>query len=184
MVIGICGKSGSGKTTLAKALSKELVQAQHLEIDKVGHLALGNAEVKKELIRYYGNEILWQNQINRKKLGEIVFQSRLEMKRLTEITWEYMQKEIDEFLSHHQGEPIVFDWLLLPITKYFAMCDMKVLLDIPYEIRKNRAMIRDQISEKDFELREKASISLEKKDFDYVITKNDENDAKRLVKLL
>lgn len=37
---------------------------------------------------------------------------------------------------------VILDWILLPITKYFNMCDIKVLLDVPTEIRKYRTIKR------------------------------------------
>lgn len=184
MIIGICGKSGSGKSTLARILVESFEDAIHLDIDKVGHNALTNEEVKKELIRNYGNDILNGNNIDRKKLGEIVFNSRIEMKRLSDITWEYMQIKIDQFLTDNKDKKIILDWLLLPISKYFEKCDIKILLDIPYEIRKQRAIIRDNISEEAFDLRESASISYDTNKFDYVIKDDDNDEIKRLVKLI
>ena len=64
------------------------------------------------------------------------------------------------------------------------MCDIKILLDIPYEIRKQRAMKRDNISEEAFDLREKASITFDKSSFDYVLKTNDEKTVRKLVKSL
>jgi len=181
MIIGICGKSGSGKSTISNYLKEEL-RAIHCDIDKVGHNALTNEEVKKELIKNYGNDILNGNNIDRKKLGEIVFNSRLEMKKLSDITWKYMQIEIDNFLIDNHDKLIILDWLLLPISKYFEKCDITILLDIPYEIRKERAIKRDNISEDAFNLREKASITYNNSDFDYVFNTNDNENIKRLVK--
>ena len=184
MIIGICGKSGCGKSTLARYLIKHHENAIHLDIDKVGHKALMNQEVKSELIKSYGNDILNRENIDRKKLGEIVFNSRLEMKNLSDITWKYMQIEIDKLLIDNKDKIIILDWLLLPISKYFDKCDFKVLLDIPYEIRKERTIKRDNITEEAFDLREKASISFDKNKFDYVINDNNNVEIKRLVKLI
>ena len=185
MIIGICGKSGSGKTSLANQITRLTNNATiHLEIDKVGHRVLLLPEIKKELIKSFGKSIIKENMIDRKKLGEIVFASREEMSKLSDITWKYMQIEIDIFLNTHKDKIIILDWLLLPITKYFAMCDIKILLDIPYEIRKQRAMKRDNITKEAFVLREKASIEFDENVFDYVIKANNKKTVKRLVKSL
>lgn len=184
MIIGICGKSGCGKSTLARTLSEYNKSIIHLDIDKVGHNALATDEVKNELIKNYGNDILNGENIDRKKLGEIVFNSRLEMKYLSEITWKYMQIEIDNFIENNKDKIIILDWLLLPVSKYFDICDIKVLLDIPYEIRKDRAIKRDNITKEAFELREKSSINYDPQEFDYVITTNNQNEIKKLVRLL
>lgn len=185
MIIGVCGKSGSGKSTLANQIiestSNDMV---HLDIDKVGHNVLSLPEVKNELVSAFGKLIVNENIIDRKKLGQIVFNSRKEMEKLSDITWKYMQLEIDNFLSLHKEKIIVLDWILLPITKYFDLCDVKILLDIPYEIRKQRAIKRDGITEEAFDLRDIASICFDSNDFDYVIKENNLEIVKRLVKLL
>lgn len=185
MIIGICGKSGCGKSTLANQII-ELTDNKsiHLDIDKVGHRVLLLPEVQEELVSSFGESVVRENSVDRKKLGEIVFDSRNEMNKLSDITWKYMQIEINNFLNLHKDKIIILDWLLLSISKYFDMCDIKILLDIPYEIRKQRAMKRDNISEEAFDLREKASIEFDESAFDYVIKANDKEIVKRLVKSL
>lgn len=185
MIIGISGKSGSGKSTLArKIINKSNNKAIHLDIDKIGHSVLLLPEVKEELIKSFSESIIQKNNIDRKKIGEIVFASRKEMNKLSDITWKYMQIEIDNFLNIHKNKIIILDWLLLPITKYFAMCNIKILLDISYDVRKQRAMKRDNITKEAFDLREKASINFDESAFDYVIKDDNNEIIKRLVKSL
>lgn len=185
MIIGICGKSGSGKSTLSnKIVELTNNKAIHLDIDKVGHKVLLIPEVINELVNSFGESIVKENIVDRKKLGEIVFDSRNEMEALSDITWKYMQIEIDRFLDNHKDKIIILDWILLPATKYFKMCDIKILLDIPYEKRKQRAIKRDNISEETFDLREKASINYNLNDFDYIIEDGNNKLVKRLVKSL
>lgn len=185
MVIGICGKSGCGKTTLAKEIiasnSKEVI---HLDIDKIGHKVILLPEVKEELIKTFGAGIVKDNTIDRKKLGRIVFDSKSEMAKLTDITWKYMQQEINNVLANSKDKIVILDWILLPITEYLNKCDIKILLDIPYQIRKERAMKRDGITEEAFDLREKASLNYDEKDFDYILKSTDKEDLEKVVKSL
>lgn len=185
MIIGICGKSGSGKSTLANQII-ELTnnKAIHLDIDKVGHSVLLLPEVKEELIKAFGESVIKENMVNRKKLGEIVFDSRNEMSKLSDITWKYMQIEIDNFINENKDKIIILDWLLLSISKYFEMCDIKILLDVPNEKRKQRAMVRDGITEEEFDLREKSSIDFDKNMFDYVLKDDEKVELRRIVKQL
>ena len=182
-IIGICGKSGSGKSTLANQII-ELTNynAIHLDIDKVGHSVLLLPEGKEELIKEFGETVIKEELVDRKKLGEIVFDSRKEMEKLTDITWKHMQIEIDKFIDLHKDKIIILDWILLPISKYFDMCDIKILLDIPYKVRKKRAIERDNITEEAFALREKSSIDVNESDFDYVLKTNDYETVKGMVK--
>ncbi len=184
MIIGICGNSGSGKTTLANQIVKLTDnRAIHLEIDKIGHKVLLLPEVKKELIKLYGNKILSESDIDRKKLSTIVFDSKIEMDKLTDITWKYMKIEIDNFLENNKNKIVILDWMLLSKSKYFDMCDIKILLNTPYDTRKRRTIRRDNISEESFNLRDQASITYNEENFDYVL-KTNEIDKKKLVKSL
>ena len=183
MIIGICGKSGSGKSTLSNLIKEfSINECVHLDIDKVGHEVLLFPEVMKELIRVFGESVVKENMVDRKKLGEIVFESRKEMDKLTEITWKYMDAEIEKFISENKDKTIILDWLLLTLTRYFAMCDIKILLDVPYEERLNRAIERDNITKEAFDLREKASIDYNPEEFDYVLNSNDEETVRRILK--
>jgi len=100
MIIGICGKSGSGKSTLADKILEIIKKpALHLNIDDIGHDVLLIKDVKEELIKSFGNSIIDNSNVNRKKLGKIVFNSKEEMEKLTNITWKYMQIQIDKFIN-------------------------------------------------------------------------------------
>ncbi len=68
-------------------------------------------------------------------------------------------------------------------VKTTNLCDLKVLIDIPYEIRKERTLKRDYITEEAFDLREKASIIYDKNDFDYILNNNDNENIRKLVKV-
>ncbi len=182
MIIGITGKSGSGKSTLAKKLMKVFPYVVHLDIDKIGHEVLTRPEIIEEVIKAFGKDVIDRNNIDRKKLGDIVYASRNEMAKLSEITWKYMKVEIDKFIRENKDKIILLDWLLLPKTHHFSKCDIKILLDTPSNIRKGRAIKRDNITEEKFELREKASIDFNKNEYNYVITKD--KDVIEVIRLL
>lgn len=182
MIISICGKSGSGKSTISNELKKLYGdKVMHVEIDKIGHMALEDSKVKEELINCFGGYIFNDKNIDRMKLGDIVFNSRNEMKKLSDITWNYMESVIDNIIEDNKDKIIVLDYILLPITKYFNMSDVRILMDVDYEVRKERCIKRDNISEDKFDLREKASIDYKEYEFDYVISSSE--NVKELVKI-
>ena len=176
MIICLCGKSGSGKSTVASLIPNSV----HVDIDKIGHNSHNDLDVKNNLINTFGTSILTNNNIDRKKLGKIVFSNKNQMKKLEEITWNYMEKEIDKIITNNKDKTIILDYLLLPRTKYFNSSNLKILLDIPYEIRKERVMKRDNISKEAFDLRESASINYDEYEFDIII--KDENIKTKVLK--
>lgn len=180
MLIGICGKSGSGKSSIAKQLVNNHENVVHLDIDKIAHKSHQDKIVKKRLVETYGEDILTNNLIDRKKLGKIVFSSKEEMKKLEKISWDFMENEIDEFISQNKDRIIILDYILLPLTKYLNMCDIKILLDIPYEIRRERVLARDNITEESFLLRDSSSIEYNKEEFDIVINNTNEDILRRV----
>ncbi len=182
IIIGICGNSGSGKSTLSKTI-KNIYHDEcvHLEIDKIAHQVLTIKEVKDELIKSFGKNTIKGKNVDRKYLGDLVFNSREKMKKLTDITWQYMQIEIDKIIEENKNKIIILDWILLCETKYFEMCNIKILLDVPYEIRKTRAVKRDNITNEAFDTREKASKNFDKNLFDYCIESYTEETIKRMV---
>ena len=180
MIIGICGKSGSGKSTIAKQITSRYKNAVHLDIDKIAHKSHKDEEVKQKIIGTFTESVLTNNEIDRKKLGRIVFASKEKMKLLEEITWEFMEKEIDDFINENKDKIIILDYILLPLTKYFDKCNIKILLDIPYHIRKQRVLSRDNITEEQFDLRDSAAIQYEISDFDIVL-ENEKDDILRRI---
>lgn len=166
MIVGFTGKSGVGKSTFAKKYAKEHGY-YYLDIDDVGHKVLDDLEVKRQVKEKFGIEV---SSNNRKKLGELVFASRNnEMKKLADITWGKMKDLINQYIDFEGNHGIVLDWILLPHTHYFKMCDLKILVTAPEELRRERVMKRDNITDEELNLRDNASIEYNENDFDEII---------------
>jgi dephospho-CoA kinase len=182
MIIGIVGASGSGKSTLARHLTDLRPNLVHLNVDCIGHKANETENVKTELRKYFGEFIFTEGKVDRKKLGSIVFNSEEAMQKLKEITWGEMKKMIDEYLTENKAKDIILDWALLPNTEYFKLCDITILVDVPYEIRLERVVSRDGITEQKFKERESKGLDYRKYDFDFVIENIDYECAKEKVR--
>ena len=169
MIIAICGKSGAGKGTVCKILKEFSSDIVWVDIDKIGHSVNEKEEVKEKLISSFGESILTDGIIDRKKLGQRVFNSKDEMDLLGEITWHSMEEEIDYIISENKENVILLDWNLLPKTKYFKDADLRILVQAPSFDREERAMKRDKISRRQFMIRDINAPNYKDLDFDIVI---------------
>lgn len=116
----------------------------------------------------FGKDILGENnKIDRKKLGNIVFSSKEKMDILTDVTWKYMQEKIDKILDK-QPEIVMLDWALLPISKYWEMCNTKILVISEQKERKKRVIERDEITEDYFKKRDAKSLDYKNLNFDFI----------------
>lgn len=95
-----------------------------------------------------------------------------------------MENVIDKIILENKNKIILLDWLLVIKTKYFNMSDMKILVKADINLRMNRAIDRDKITELKFMEREKATVKYNEKLFDYILVNSSINDTKRKVKKL
>ena len=172
MIIGITGKSGAGKSTLSKLIKKFGNNFEYIDFDSIAHQTLDNGEVQNLIKRLLNIKV---SSTNRKELANFIFNNQnktLEVKMVTILMWDKM-KEIIEDKIKDNSKNFVFDWILLPETHYFKMCDIKILM-VPCNdfIRKKSAVLRDNISSVEMRQRDKAAIKYNETDFDFVIKNN------------
>ncbi len=168
MIIGITGRSGSGKSTLSKFLQKFGNSFVYVNFDDIGHKVLDYPEIQEQIKKELDVEV---SSTNRKTLAEAIFCCRSNMKVLSDIMYDKMKEHVDNILKNNEN--VILDWILLPHTHYFKMCDIKILVKPKTEnIRKEKVIKRDKISEVELELRDSAAIKYNENQFDFVIKNN------------
>lgn len=181
MLIGVVGKSGSGKSFLARKLSEYIENSIWVDIDKIGHSSLTDVNIKEELINHFGISILDNGVINRKKLSNIVFSDKKELEFLNNLTEKYIIKEIEKIITSNKDKIVILEWALLTETRFFELCDIKILVEASKDLRAERVIKRDNVDISKFEAREKASYSYENLNFDFVLENNEQLDITRTV---
>lgn len=144
MIIGITGGSGSGKTTLLKEL--EARGALVLDCDAIYYRLLKtDASLLSAIeVRFPGTVV--DGELQRKKLGSIVFSDENALRDLNKITHAAIHTEVLRQLKT-AGSLVAIDAIALFESGLARLCDVTVAVVAPVDVRIQRLVERDCISE-------------------------------------
>ena len=144
MIIGITGGTGCGKTTLLKVIAEK--GGLILDCDAIYHQLLATDESLLHAIGSRFPGTVENGQLQRKKLGAIVFSDEKALLDLNKITHSAIRKEV---LRQLESNPrlAAIDAIALFEGGLAELCDVTVAVTAPAEVRVQRLMKRDSISE-------------------------------------
>ncbi len=145
MIIGITGNSGSGKSEIAKILAKK-INAQIIDADKVvKEMTNTETEYLKKIIELFGNKILIENKLNRKKLAEIIYNNKEKREQLDNLTYYYVVNEIKNKINKIKLKYIIIDAPLLFESGLDKICEFTISVIARQDIKIDRICKRDKI---------------------------------------
>lgn len=144
MIIGITGGTGAGKTTLLRCVQQ--LGGMVLDCDGIYHRLLKTDSDLLEAIEARFPGTVEHGQLDRKKLGAIVFSDQEALQDLNRITHSAVKKEV---LCKLKEAPklAAIDAIGLFEGELAQLCDVTVAVISPEELRVQRLMTRDGISE-------------------------------------
>ena len=147
VILGVTGGSGCGKSAFCRKLKG--LGAYVIDADVVARQVLEEgkpalAEIKAEFGEEYLNS---DGTLNRKKLGELVFSNPDKLKKLNEITHKYITEEINKELKEKEDGLRVIDAALLFESGLDKICGRTLCVLASREVRAERIMERDAISQ-------------------------------------
>ena len=150
-IIGITGNSGSGKSTVSKMIS-ENYEAKIIDADKIAkEMTMNNGEYLQTIKQTFGEDVIKDNTLDRKKLADIVFSNKTEKEKLDSLTFEYVVRRIKEEIKKAQLKSdikyIVLDVPLLFESKLNEVCNYTIGVTAPKIEKIKRICKRDKISE-------------------------------------
>ena len=151
MIIGLTGKSCSGKDYVAHLFGEEFVV---IDEDNLGHVALDNN--REKLVAAFGDSIITDGKVDRKKLGPIVFSDKEKLEKLNSISHPWMVAETLRLCreAESEGKIAVINAAILEKMGFVPYCNEVVLVSSPYSERLKRAVMRDKITPEAFEKRD------------------------------
>ena len=144
MILGITGGTGCGKTTLLKVIEEKggLV----LDCDAIYHQLLTRDEQLLNAIEARFPGTVENGVLQRKKLGSIVFSDENALMDLNKITHGAIKAEVLRLLET-APKLAAIDAIALFEGGLADLCDLTVAVTAPAEVRVQRLMKRDNISE-------------------------------------
>ena len=164
-VIGILGGIASGKSLVSQILESHGAEVFHA--DRVGHEALSDAGIQKEIVRIFGQEILdADGNIHRPRLAKLVFGDSPErLRQLESVVHPFIIAKWHEFYRDAAGrhaEYVVLDAPLLLESGMKDLCDAILFIDTPLSRRQEFAARRGWPAE-ELAVRERRQLPLEEK---------------------
>ena len=151
-----------GKTTVSN-MFRDLGVPVWCADNEVNSLYSKNGEATKIFIEEFPN-VVTETGINKKKLRDLIHDDNRLLKKIEEIVHPLLQKSRNSFLKLNQEIPIIiFDIPLLFEKHQEKNFDAVVVVTASELTQRNRALKRENISLKDFELIKKNQLSEEKK---------------------
>ena len=160
-LVGITGGSGCGKSHLSSLLRERGIPVIDCDMVSREIMAKGTP-CEKEVLEYFGEEILENGEIARRKLGRIVFSDPEKLKKLNEITHKYILADIYNKMEKEESEIVCADGATL--IESGIKCDVLAGILADRDVRIKRIVERDGLPEEDARLR----VSAQKDDSFYI----------------
>lgn len=149
-IIGLTGLTGAGKSTVAQKLMA--YGCYHIDADKVARDVINNSEdVKNKLKEHFGDDVINEDgTTNRPLLASRAFANEESTNALNEITHPAVTEEIKSIIKDMEEigyRGVIIDAIALFESGEDALCDFTVAVVAPKEIRLERIMKRDSITE-------------------------------------
>ena len=177
-IIGITGGSGSGKTTVSDAFRKK--GAEIVDGDKVARIIMEPGQkCLEETVLAFGDGILDEDgKLKRKELAKIVFSNSEKLEILNKITHKYITEYFLDRVKNSPADIVGIDGAVLFESGIDKLCDALIGVVSDEEIRVQRIVKRDGISELEARMRIKSQKNNQFyiENCDYLVYNNSEEE--------
>jgi dephospho-CoA kinase len=165
LVIGLTGGVGAGKSEVARLLGEHGFRV--IDSDKEAKAALDRPEVREELVKWWGEQVLRSDgTIDRRAVANIVFSDEAERTRLEQLVHPLVKADRAAFVDRAAREGkkgVVVDAPLLLEAGSDKECDVVVFVDSTPELRLARVRATRGWDQAELARRENAQLPLEEK---------------------
>lgn len=161
--IGITGNIGSGKTTVCRIFESMGISVAYAD-SIAKELMRSRLHIRAALLEAFGSESYDQDgKLNRSVIAQHIFQNEDARRMVESIVHPAVQQYVQYWFDSH-GHPYALEEAALIFESgSHKWLDAVIWVDAPKALRKERVLLRDGITEEDFELRDQAQGNPEEK---------------------
>ena len=143
-VIGLTGGIGAGKSYIASLFVQKGIPVY--DSDSEAKKLMHQPEVMQQLQQIFGNEVVQNNSVNRKKLAALVFNQPEKLKMLNQLIHPLVKQHFDHWKSKQTTPFVLKESAILFESGAYASCDFIITVEAPQEIRIQRVVQRDGVT--------------------------------------
>ena len=172
--IGLTGNIGSGKSTIASCF-KVLGISVFNSDDKAKFIMNNNSALKQKMINHFGENVFNEFGLNRKYLSRLAFNNVKVLKKLNDLVHPLVQDAFEIWCNQQSSKYVIKEAAILFESNNNKSLDACICVSCPEQIRIQRILKRDDLSEKEIIQRMRSQWPEKKKKAlsDYVILNDD-----------
>ncbi|BFP43598.1 dephospho-CoA kinase [Flavobacteriaceae bacterium GF1] len=162
MIVGLTGGMGSGKSTVA-AFFRELGVPVYDSDEEAKLLMVDSEEVRKDIVQLFGPEAYHDKKLNKAFISKIVFNEKEKLKQLNAVVHPAVRRHFSSWVQSRDFPYVIQETALIFENKMQKSYDMVILVTAPEQVRIQRVMGRDAMSEGQIRARLRNQLSDETK---------------------
>lgn len=151
-IVGLTGGIGSGKTTVANMFAELGVPIYNADIE-AKKLTASSKLIREKLIRLLGEKTYKNGILDRRYMASKIFNNKELLEATNAIIHPEVAKHFKNWVTHQNNSYVIKEAAIIFETETQSQYDLIILVTAPKEIRLERVMSRDKISQKEVEER-------------------------------
>ena len=147
-IIGLTGGIGSGKTTVAKLFEELGVPVYNSDL-KAKKLMQNSKELRTAVIDLLGKESYVLQKLNKKYIADKIFDDKELLQKLNAIVHPAVRQDFIKWAKRKSAPYVIQEAAILFENNSYKTFDKIILVKAPKEVRVQRVLTRDAISEKE-----------------------------------
>ena len=156
--VGLTGGIGSGKSTVSSIFSRLGVPV--IDADQIARsLVEPGTDALSKLTAHFGEEILNQGQLDRRRLRELIFTDEAAKEWVEALLHPLVKREMLSRADQQDSAYVVLEIPLLFEAGYQNLLDRVLVIDVPPALQVDRVVSRDEVLQSQVESVIRAQIS-------------------------